>query len=289
MKFRLDTSIGGIRTLGRFIYRFYGNLYGWTITIFFAWQAAFVYVVRHDWLSANLFYEGTQQGLTASLVVAVHVLVAFNTVAFLMESSPTIGPISQLPELLPQEKATAKNAYQVFVMGLVIATFMAGGLALIVLLGALQLLCKPSWAVILRINEAGSILIFSLFFLADYVGYLACKIACTNERCKANRNCDIITHSMDELKLLILAVDLPGLFGVIFIALLSHSYYPEHIQYYYWHGFIAGAIGLHIAFSQTALALIAARHERPPQKTDVAGNLGNSAPISVSGLPRPLP
>jgi hypothetical protein len=82
-----------------------------------------------------------------------------------------------------------------------------------------------------------------------------------------------------NIRLLILAVDLPGLVGILFIwggSTVLHHDLPN----IYWHGFIAGAIGLHIAFSQVALSLIAANGDFSERLCSQCARPKKSAPVT---------
>ena len=130
-----------------------------------------------------------------------------------------------------------------------------------IIAGAFQHTTWYTWDLVLKINAYGSAFVFGVFVLADYMGYSACATAVKAANRLGRKPSESVVKHRREIKLMIFAVDLPGLLGILSIDVLSHLLYPSCIQYYYWHGFVAGAIALHIAFSQTALALIAARGE----------------------------
>lgn len=49
--------------------------------------------------------------------------------------------------------------------------------------------------------------------------------------------------------------DIPGLLGLVFITIISVILHRD-LNLLYWEGFVAGAIGLHLAFSQSVLAFL---------------------------------
>jgi len=51
-------------------------------------------------------------------------------------------------------------------------------------------------------------------------------------------------------------VDTPGVVGLTLIIICSRTLHPEFVPDLYWEGFIAGAIGLHIMFSQATLGFL---------------------------------
>ncbi len=239
-----------MRVVGRLIARFYGTPYSWTITLFFVWQAFFLCV-----------FEGeNERAFTASLMISVHVIVVCNTVAFLHRLLPKIAPDARPKGLSKKEMRTADGSYRACMWGLVAGTCLAGGLAVSIAFGLAGIADESYWPRIMQWNEAGSLIVFAWFCFADYSGYVALRTPLRNGRgAKKHR------QEAEDIMLLICAVDVPGLLGIAFIMVCSHILYPQVLPFFYWHGFTAGAIGLHIVFSQVALSLIAAR-ERPLKK-----------------------
>jgi hypothetical protein len=256
------------------ISRFYANLYGWTITVFYIWQGLLICAVTHGWLGKDVHgkHLDVDDMLTASLTIAVYVVVLLNTIGFLRGLSPVLSTIFQCQHLSRAEKSMAKDCYDAFLIGLVAATFFAGILALLIglcLFAVIDTGVLP-WKTVLKINEWSSLFIFCIFLFADWMGYRACKLAFGNEQFRKSAKYEAVAASLEELKLAIVAVDVPGLLGLAFIVVVSYFAYPEYIRFDYWHGFVAGAIAFHVAFSQSSLALLAARHSRR-KGTDNAG------------------
>jgi hypothetical protein len=257
--------------------RFYAHLYGWTITIFYAWQGVFIYRLTHGWVGTDVHGKNinADDALTASLTIAVHVVVFLNTLAFLIQLSPIIARISQSEYLSRAEKRLAKDCYDTFHSGLLAATIIAAILAVLItfgIFGVTDTTLLP-WKGVLQINEISSLFIFAIFLFSDLMGYRACKIALASEGFRSSGSPVAIVAALEELKLAVAAVDVPGFLGLAFIVLISRLVYPQYIRFDYWHGFVAGAIALHVAFSQSALALLAARHHKE-KGTDADGVVG---------------
>jgi len=255
--------------------RLYRTVYGWTITVFFLWQGLFLYLMKNKGLGSGAADRGPEDLLTVSLSTTVYLVVAVNTIVFLIEAAGILGPRERDTIEDKKRKAEAEGSSQAFCWFLITATFLAGALALFILLGGLRVLDPRyvPWKAVLRINEVASVVIFGWFLLANLSAQRACKLILLERTRDLGGGRERIEQLYRKMKLLFMAVDFPGFLGLVFIVIVSHVLYPGHLQFSYWHGFVAGAIALHIAFSQTALALIAAqdKQSRPTRPTTVPG------------------
>ena len=233
--------------------------YGWSLLIFVVLQVVFLFLVHTDLLPKWLLSGGDDNVETAFLVVSVHITVAINTILFFLHSTPYVSQYNKAAENM--QKST-KNAYETFVVSLIISVFISGGLALLMILSLLGTFMPViTWVLVLKLNEGLCVLLFGLFLLADICCLSVCRevIQTTNELSESERS--KVERFMKTVKLYILACDGPGLFGVVLIFIIS-SILHRHVSDFYWHGFVAGAIGLHIAFSQTVLALLSIVEEQ---------------------------
>ena len=248
-------SLGMMKTLWNLFYNLIRTGFGCTIITFFAAQGIFIVCATKGWLSPILLKNGVEQALTAFLVMSVHLLVLSNTIILLLKLTPTIAPILYMRRNNESEVTLLKQTYDVFVISLVLASFISGCMSLLAFLAWSEVVRMP-WTLVLEVNELSCLLLFALFLLADLCCLWVCRRATQTADASTNNLSVNLKAEIYELQLMILAVDIPGLLGVVSIVALSFMTFPEHVGVYYFQGFASGAISVHIVFSQTALALL---------------------------------
>ena len=252
-----------ITNIIQFIKRFIRSIYGKTIAFYFLWQVIFLILLNNTDFASNISDRGPEDLLTISLATAVYFVVFFNTGIFLRDSKDYIGTKTINLVLDDTHKIIVKRKFNSFYNYLLISTFLSGALGLFILLGGFGGLNDKyfSWKSVLRINELASVILFGWFFLANITVQQGLRIVLQACEKKGAIQYLGIKSFYGEMRLLFITVDAPGFLGLLFITYISHSMYPENIRFIYWHGFIAGAIALHIAYSQMALALVSSRRK----------------------------
>jgi len=212
-------------------------------------------------------------------MVFVYVLVFVNTLMFSGQIFPIISTAQNIPGLCAKDKRKCTRGYYTVIFFLFFSIFLSGTLALLILLALFNAFFEDSWSFVMKINEGSSLLMFFFFLVADLRCLAICK--CGSEaakRCELDSDpkCAVSIERQSkkreetfksEAKLLekyVMGVDLPGFIGLLVIVGVSLLFYPaegavkQTFSLSYWQGFTTGAIALHIAFSQVALACLSA-------------------------------
>lgn len=247
---------GLLQTAGRRIRK--SPYFGWFIVFIFA-QFLFLYGVNNDLFLGILSYNGYEEAQTAFFIVSVNALLAINTMVFLLQVTPLLSSIDGHKALNKKDQAIMKEARQTFVCAMVIAAVLSALIAFLIILKMSGSLIW-TWRVVLELSEDVGVVVFGFFLIAD----LCClETSVRVERYKpALEGVDLkkIGELKRSLQRYLLAVDAPGFIGILIIVISSHVLFHS-VQFNYWEGFIAGAIGLHIMFSQVALLLLSALEE----------------------------
>lgn len=245
-----------------FLLRLINVPFGKTLIGFVTFQFVFLFFAKFPTLKELeliknfAFPLGTEYTLTAFFIVCVHLLVAFNTLIFLVDSLDLHLHISKLQK---DKMLDAKIKYSRFYAGLIFSVFISGTLTVLIIICNSMAFRPDSWTSIMVINEVASICLFSVFLYADICCLQVCKIIMDDNNLDADTKKEAKRFQI-SVKNYVYACDGPGLFGLILITILSTILHSE-LAGYYWQGFVVGAIGLHMAFSQSALAFISAAEE----------------------------
>lgn len=257
----------------KFSSRINNSKYAAWLFLFISAQIFFLYFVKDGFIiNLNGLVDNKHTAMTAYLIMTVNLLLTANTITFLSDAKIIIQDISRAKNL-----ENINSCYDMFMIYLIFSVFISGGMAIFIILASAGWL-KVSWQNIVLISEISSLLTFGFFLIADLCCYVCAKKIiehCPGKSCPLPSvgNCPEtarVAKFVAHLKLYILAVDAPGLFGIIFIIICGIFFSPILPQKFYWEGFIAGAIGLHITFSQAALAFLSVQTGATSPKTEVA-------------------
>jgi hypothetical protein len=235
-------------------------------TLYFRWAVGFVMLQAFFLFSvyAN-FVPGiaieVQQ--TAFFIVSVNALMFANTYTFEKDVSPTLGLI-EASESLNSDFRSFMDNNQVFRLALKVASGLSAVVAVVIVLKVAEVLTW-NWETLLKASEYASVIVFLLFVIAD-----GC---CLETMVRAEHHNPPLEMAVKqragklkrELQRYLLAVDIPGLIGIVLIV-ASTTVLKDSVQFLYWEGFVAGAVALHIMFSQMALLLLCAIDDQPNTK-----------------------
>ncbi|UYO42186.1 hypothetical protein KQX63_12205 [Rhodopseudomonas palustris] len=236
-----------------------------TFLVFCAVEAMFVFVANVPWIYRNaglsyLFHhDRLVMSHTTFLISLVHILVTINTVLFIVESTKLM---SHKTKLASHKRGSFNLLFYVFVAILVSSVAISAivGWNYLVSFFATDI-ATHNWISDLHSNEKALICLFFLFVLADGILLHMCSIFL---------ECATEGDSLDQVKKFrittdhfLRACDVPGLLGILLIWVLSRGvpldlFDRDHspLAAHYLQGFIVGAVGLHIAFSQAILAFL---------------------------------
>jgi len=202
---------------------------------------------------------GVERGLSGFLMFSVYILVFLNTIHFGGQVLPVVFKAEDY--LKSNANGKFKSEYGFISFSLYFSVAICGVLAVLILLAWFNWLRLDLWRLMTQINEIGIIITFFVFLITDSDCLEICKRALAITTLSKEQRSDLEVESK-QLEKFILGVDLPGLFGLILIALFSNLIYPGKVvdvntaSFAYWQGFTTGAIALHITFSQAALAFL---------------------------------
>ncbi len=233
---------------------------------FAVFQAVFFICANWDWLpeifgGSYLFvHDRVVSSQTTFLIFLVHLLVTANTTFFIFEFLKILKFTSKLAEA---NQNSAEKSFKIIISILIISVGISGYFAYTYAVVFISNNIGPSpseWLHHLHLNEIWLIVLFALFVLADYLLLKMCSLYLSDSGL-GDFEVKLISVFRDNTRIFVLACDWPGLMGIIFILFLSLSLRSSDVGSYpelqnYLHGFIVGAIGLHIAFSQAALAFL---------------------------------
>lgn len=236
--------------------------FGKTLLGFMALQFMFLILAKSKYLqdmkfiTNYVFPQGTDYALIVFFIVCTHLLVAANTLVFMKDSYELPEYISKLKQ---DQKKLAKKLYIRFIGWLILSVFLSGSLSLGFIVCNVFGIRSDILAILLTLNELISIGIFSVFLYADICCLQVCKIILEENTLDDSTRNETKRFEIN-VKNYIFACDGPGLFGLILITAMSIILHSE-LSGLFWQGFVAGAIGLHMAFSQSALAFMKASEE----------------------------
>lgn len=210
--------------------------------------------------------------LSAFGVSGIFLLVTVNTFIFNSHVSPILSPILQSSTLTKKERVRAKSHFRRLSAALYAGALVSAAIAALVMVAWSGFFRESSWpgqwTNDVRFSEYASCLIFFSFCYADWNALKLCHLAirrgCTSCNIKA------IEDEENNIQKYILAVDGPAFLGMIAIVAFGESMFPHsaadyrHASIPFWLGFSAGAITLHVAFSQASLAFLQASHRMLP-------------------------
>ena len=253
------TTFSFSRTIWNALCGLWKSMYARYFGIFVALQLFFLYEVNHrmSWGKSQTDFDvGDSQ--TAFLICSVHFLVMVNTITFFAESFPVISKVRAYigdDDTQPHVKQV-KDAFICSMVFSLLSIFCCGAVSLLVGLTWAGIVGHRNWNSIIEISEYVSGLLFLYFVFGDLCSWEVIKRAQLVSLSPACITSDELSKTLKRLKLYICAVDCPGMIGIWLIILCGHFLYPAAVQALYWQGFVAGAIGLHIMFSQGTLAFL---------------------------------
>jgi hypothetical protein len=191
-----------------------------------------------------------------ALLASVYILTSLNTIAFLWQLQRTWTDVNWDAISVQQTKDTVRTYTVVVPILFIISVGISVALAIYVFATVAFSKSQPAnWGAVIELNEVVCILLFLLFVVADLICIKAFDIL-KNERLGPH-TLERVRARLKESHQYYLACDWPGLIGAVVILVvtrwISHSMtnVPK-----YWYGFSAGALALHIVFSQTILILL---------------------------------
>jgi hypothetical protein len=240
--------------LCRYCKRAFASPFTWTFCLFLFAQVVFLVGIRQDeFVSSAIRVENAQ---TAFLLTSVFALVCCNTMCFLVGEVRWLIAQDNRKELKDADRGALKFRSVLCLVLFIGSAFISGAMAVLVVskVGEGD---SIRWGKFLEFAELITVLIFSVFVVADIVCITICRMLLSPEIHCEEPERERFRHIYNVVVVNVLAVDLPGVLGIVLIVTLSrvlHNVVPG----YYWHGFVAGAISLHIMFSQAVLAFVSA-------------------------------
>lgn len=247
-----------------FLRALWSQSFGKTLIVFAILEATFQTVMlipalrEISWMSKYIVHQGVDRAQTTFLAISVQLLVVANTFFFLRDA---LGPYEHLCKLTMSEKGKVRNNYWHFFGLLILSVFVSGLIVLGLVIGSMFFVAEVHWASLLVANEVLTIVLFFAFVLADAWCISACNIALQRDSGLDDEGRQEVVGFRRDLMLYMYASDVPGLLGmlvILFVSGFSHHLWTS----LYWQGFITGAIGLHIAFSQATVALLGVARAR---------------------------
>lgn len=203
---------------------------------------------------------GEDYGQTGLLVMLAHFLIFANTCIFLVEFGFFAHRVTKLEDNKASSEVQLRGGIAALL--LIISTFSAGMMviyALISLWGGNASVSK--WELLLEWHEGISFIIYLLFLVADWCIHSGCSIW-LNKATETQASRSDVVRFQSDVRLFIFGCDAPGLVGAFFIVVASIALH-EPLSDFYWHGVVAGALGMHIIFSQAALAFLSVYNSKP--------------------------
>jgi hypothetical protein len=189
---------------------------------------------------------------TTFLIALVHGLVTINTVLFICESFKLVMHASKLTK---EHQRIARRLYYVIIFVLVFSVSISGFFGWSYAKAFYVLSARPGdWSRELHNNERWLIVLFFLFVVADFLLLKICSLWVEDTGGADSGYMDVKRFQQDTDRFL-RACDVPGLIGILLIFLLSNGFSFDQKDHYI-QGFILGAVGLHITFSQAILAAL---------------------------------
>lgn len=219
-------------------------------------QIIFLCLFNFDFIPPIFLQLGPSPLNTAFFLLSVNVLLFFNTWIFSASTNETFSALCRSKEISAGEAARAKHDMRTFSMFMHAATIISSFSAIFILLA----LCNPEifyWWLVVDICKFITIVVFVLFVFGD----LCCLDVVSRILPKLSTDDPLKPEALvmkNAISRYIFAVDVPGLAGAVVLVAFSMFIKPAGVQLSYWEGFTAGAIGLHVVFSQFALFFLSA-------------------------------
>ena len=239
------------------VHRIWKSPYFISFFLFICAQTVFLIAVKFDWFVGTLSRDGIEEIQTAFFIVSVNALLFINTAVFLMHVIPLLSLVDSNKNLNEKCRKNMKDARTIFLFSMTSAAFLCG---VTVMLISFKMMWNPpalNWHTTLNLSEIVAGLVFALFVIADLCCLDTVLLMESQESVFEIDDMIKVVELKQSLQKYLLAVDAPGFIGIIIIICSSHVLF-DSVQFMYWEGFTAGAIGLHIMFSQVALFLLSA-------------------------------
>jgi hypothetical protein len=219
-------------------------------------ETAFLALASFDILPKSMLSMGKEYAQTGVLLLLVHILIFANTLIFIFDSQPIMSPLHLLDGLDGACRRGLLGKYRAAITLLGLSVIVAAVLGVIVVINLWDEHARlDAWASVLSWNEWMFVFIYGAFLGADLLCLSATGTVlaggCLHNRTQRAR----VVRFQKTVKLFTYGCDGPGLIGIVLI-LISGTWLHSMAPNIYWHGLVAGAIGMHILFSQTAVALL---------------------------------
>lgn len=234
--------------------------FGIPLVIVAAAEVVFLIAVYTRRLPQPIKELGEDYGQTGLLVMLAHFLIFANTSIFLVECGLFAHRVNKLEDIKASSKVQLLGG--VAALLLIISTFSAGMMVVYALISLWRGNAAISnWESLLEWHEGISFTIYALFLVADWC-ILSCCSIWLNKATETQASRSDVARFQSDVKLFIFGCDAPGLVGAFFIVAASTALH-HHLSDFYWHGVVAGALGMHIIFSQAALAFLSVCNNQP--------------------------
>lgn len=227
--------------------------FGIPLVIVAAAEVIYLIAVQKRMLPESIMSLGEDYGQTGLLVIFAHFLIFANTCLFLIELGLFASRVDKLQDKNVLSRVQMRGV--VAMLLLVVSTWASG----MMIKDAYACLRDGNasvgrWTELLEWHEALSIVIYFLFFVADWCIYKGCSMWLASADADHQSRSEVESFRSD-LRLFIFGCDAPGLLGAFFIVVASIALHG-YLSHFYWHGVVAGALGMHIIFSQASLAFL---------------------------------
>lgn len=243
-----------IKTVRQHVNRCFGGRYGKTLLVFLFAQVLLLdlAIVFEAELVNNLIPgQGIETLQIVSFIVSVFVLVSTNTVIFIMQVNSLLTDMTPLTDRTRWELACRRQkqsqywlvcsvAVSAIVISQAVGFFYSG-------------LLLAQWETTLHLVEGLSVFLFIIFVFVDYMVLKTCDSLLAGEELNG-KDKEKVQDFRKDTQLYLRASDGPGVLGMCFILTISLLFPVADLQY--WKGFVVGAMGLHMAFSQSSLAFL---------------------------------
>lgn len=250
-----------IKKVLAFINRLFNGSYGKTLLGFILLQMTFLVLAIwgpasvKEWINTRRM-ESVQMAL---FIICVFVFVSSNTFIFFVELNSLLTGMTP-PTNNAKWNLARRWQHQALVL-LVGSVVVSVVVTLRTFDSLVAILPLNQWTTPLHLIEGLSIIIFGVFVYVDLKCLEVCKLLLDPDSTLSSSDIDKIKEFESGIKQYLLASDGPGLLGLCVIAIISFVLFPK-LNADYWQGFVVGAMGLHMAFSQSTLAFLDARPEK---------------------------
>ena len=190
-------------------------------------------------------------------IISSFCLVSANTIIFTFDISKIFTglcpPANESTEFLGWNDAVKNQSKAIRL--LVCTIILSVSVIAVVAYHCYNNLPKDQWKTILHWVEIFSFFMFLLFTYVDKQVLTVCSLLIDKKVLSRAADISTIKSFQKNTKLFYHGSDLPGVFGMLFILLVSYMLSPA-LEIMFWEGLVVGAMGLHMAFSQSSLVFL---------------------------------